>query len=124
MNTLVDVSLLEAFGEAWNAHDLDALMRLMSDDCIYYAAAGPEAEGREYVGPAAVRDAYAGIFEKFPDARWDFSGHFVSSDTGVSTWRFFGTATDGAVTEVMGCDVFEISGNQIRIKNSFRKNRT
>ncbi len=31
----VTVELLDAFADAWNRHDADALMSFMSEDCVF-----------------------------------------------------------------------------------------
>ena len=33
--------ILQAFLDAWNDHDIEALMSFMTDDCVYDASAGP-----------------------------------------------------------------------------------
>ena len=52
-------ALLDRFAEAWNGHDLDALMSMMTDDCVFEASAGPQAAGQRSEGRVAVRAAYA-----------------------------------------------------------------
>lgn len=118
------LALLECFTDAWNAHDVDALMACMSENCAFNASAGSEAEGTRYVGIAAVRSAYASIFEAFPDAAWTNSRHIVSGNTGLSYWRFVGTKTSGEKVEVDGCDIFAFDGDRIALKDSYRKARS
>ena len=117
------LKLLERFADAWNRHDLDALMSMMTDDGVFEASAGPEVNGQRSEGRQAVRSAYAAVFETFPDARWTNARHFVAGDRGVSEWVFTGTRTDGTRVEVTGCDLFTIRDGKIAIKNSYRKNR-
>ena len=33
----MNIEFLEAFAQAWNRHDIDALMRCMTDDCVFDA---------------------------------------------------------------------------------------
>ena len=80
--------LLDRFADAWNRHDLDALMSMMTDDCIFEASAGPDVNGRRSEGQRAVRAAYADVFETFPDAHWGNARHFVVGDRAVSEWTF------------------------------------
>ena len=42
--------LLDAFGDAFNRHDLDAIMSMMTEDCIFLTAAGDDPEGKRIVG--------------------------------------------------------------------------
>ena len=115
--------LLERFADAWNRHDLDALMSMMTDDCVFEASAGPQANGQRHEGRAAVRAAFAAVFELFPDARWENPRHVISGNRAVSEWTFTGTQGDGKRVEVTGCDLFTLRDGKIAIKNSYRKNR-
>lgn len=119
----VTVATLEAFSDAWNRHDIDALMRFMTEDCVFQTAAGPEACGTRHVGQAAVRKAFASAWEAVPDAQWRNAAHFVHGDFGTSQWTFTGTAADGSRIEVDGIDVFEFRNGRIHLKNVFRKAR-
>ena len=122
-NPSASIELLERFADAWNRHDLDALMSMMADDCVFDASAGPDVHGQRSKGKAAVRAAYAAVFESFPDAQWANPRHFVVGSRGVSEWTFTGTRTDGKRVEVTGCDLLTFRDGLIVVKNSYRKNR-
>ena len=117
------LTLLDRFADAWNRHDLDALMSMMTDDCVFEASAGRYANGQCSVGQQAVRAAYAAVFETFHDAHWANPRHFVVGNRGVSEWTFTGTHNDGTRVEVTGCDLLTFRDGRIAIKNSYRKNR-
>lgn len=119
----VTVATLAAFGDAWNRHDIDALMSFMTDDCVFETAAGPDACGTRHVGTAAVRKAFASAWEAVPDAQWRDARHHVMGDFGVSEWTFTGTAADGSRIEVNGVDLFTFRDGKIALKNVFRKAR-
>ena len=115
--------LLQAFADAWNRHDVDALVSMMTSDCVFEASGGNMVDGERHEGQRAVRAAYAAVFEQYPDAHWGNARHFVTGERGVSEWTFTGTLTDGKRVEVTGCDLFTFRNGKIAIKNSFRKNR-
>ena len=115
--------LLAAFGDAWNRHDVDALMSMMTDDCVFEASSGGDVNGEKHQGFQAVQAAYVAVFAQYPDANWGSARHWVNGDRGVSEWTFTGTRSDGKRVEVNGCDLFTFSGGKIAVKNSFRKNR-
>lgn len=119
----VTTEVLQAFADAWNRHDADALMSFMSTDCVFEASAGAEIFGTRYAGREAVRAAFADVWASFPDAHWGNARHFVHGDRGVSEWTFTGTRADGTLVEVQGCDLFTFRGGKIALKNSYRKNR-
>jgi steroid delta-isomerase-like uncharacterized protein len=115
--------LLDQFAEAFNRHDLDALMSMMTTDCVFEASAGDAVDGARHVGQEAVRTAFAAVFAQFPDGHWGGARHFVIGDRGVSEWVFTGTQSNGKRVEVKGCDLFRLENGKIAVKNSFRKNR-
>jgi ketosteroid isomerase-like protein len=117
------LELLERFADAWNRHDLDALMSMMTTDCVFEASAGPQVDGQRSEGQQAVRAAYAAVFDAFHDAYWANPRHFVAGNRGVSEWTFTGTHKDGRGVEVNGCDLITFDGGKIAVKNSYRKSR-
>lgn len=119
----VTVEVLQDFADAWNRHDVDALMSFMTDDCVFEASAGPDVCGTRYVGREAVRAGFAEVWATFPDAHWGSPRHFVIGERGVSEWTFTGTRAEGARVEVHGCDLFTFRNGKIALKNSYRKNR-
>lgn len=119
----VSTEVLQAFADAWNRHDVDALMSFMTEDCEFEASAGMDICGTRYVGREAVRAAFAEVWTNFPDAHWGNAQHFVQGERGVSEWTFTGTRADGTGVEVHGCDLFTFRDGKIFLKNSYRKNR-
>ncbi len=119
----VTTDTLAAFSDAWNRHDIDALMSFMSDDCVFQTAAGPLACGARHEGRDAVRQAFAQAWASFPDAQWRNGQHWVDGERGVSQWTFTGTRADGSRVEADGVDLFTFRDGRIAVKNAFRKDR-
>ena len=116
--------LLIEHTEAWNSHDLDRLMTLFADDCVFQASAGAASDGHRFEGRPQVRDAFAHVLTSMPDANWGDGRHFViSDDYGVSEWRLTGTLANGGRVDVLGCDFITVRDGRIVRKNSFRKQR-
>ena len=120
----VTTDVLQAFADAWNCHDIDALMSFMADDCVFESSAGPDICGTRYAGREAVRAGFAEVWMTFPDANWGNARHFVQGERGVSEWTFTGTRADGSRVEVHGCDLFTFRDGKIALKNSYRKTRS
>ena len=114
---------LQSFANAFNAHDVNAIMSHMTDDCIFEASAGPDFDGEKFIGKEEVRKAFEDVFATFSDAHWGNPQHFISGNRGFSEWVFTGTKSDGTKVEVAGCDLFTFKNGKIAIKNSYRKNR-
>lgn len=119
----VTKDFLQSFADAFNAHDLEAIMSHMTDDCIFEASAGLDSDGEKFSGQEDVKKAFANVFTTFPDAHWGNPEHFISGDRGFSEWIFTGTKSDGTRVEVTGCDLFTFRDGKIAVKNSYRKNR-
>lgn len=118
-----DVEFLKAFGDAWNRHDIEALMSMMDDDCVFHAVGGPDLFGKSYVGRDEVRTGFEAAWKTFPDAAWLDGEHFVCGDRGVSETTFKGTRADGTRVEARMVDVFTFRNGKIAVKNAFRKDR-
>lgn len=118
-----DVAFLQAFGDAWNKHDIDALMSMMDEQCEFHAVAGPDLLGKSFVGREEVRAGFQAAWQTFPDAQWLDGEHFVVGDRGVSETTFCGTKADGTRIEARMVDVFTFRNGKIAIKNAFRKDR-
>jgi ketosteroid isomerase-like protein len=122
-NKDVTVDFLQSFADAFNAHDVAAIMSHMNDVCVFEASAGPDFDGEKFTGQQQVKKAFEDVFKTFPDAHWGNAQHFVTGDRGFSEWIFTGTKSDGTKVEVTGCDLFTFKEGKISIKNSYRKNR-
>lgn len=115
------VETLTAITDAFNAHDLDAIMEFFVEDCSLDMPRGPEPWGRRLVGKAAVRQGLASRFEGLPDVHYGDGRHWVSGDLGVSEWLLTGTTGDGRQVRVRGCDHWEFRGDQVARKDSYWK---
>ena len=107
---------LDAFMDAWNAHDVEGIVSFFADDCEFHASVGPELMGASYAGRDEIRKGVTAFFERFPDGKFEDASAWVAGDRGASEWTF---VSGGAA--VRGCDLFEFEGDRIRVKNAFRK---
>lgn len=122
-NIQVSSDLLQQLFDAFNRHDLDAVLSFMTDDVVFEGAAGSEAYGARFVGHEAVGAAFEGVWKTFPDIRWANDKHFVCGELGVSQWTLTGTREDGARIEADGVDLFSFREGKISSKKAFRKER-
>lgn len=123
MSHVPDIEFLQAFNQAWNDHDIGALMGFMADECSFHAVAGPDLLGRSFIGRAAVREGFELAWKTFPDAAWIDGDHFIAGERGVSESTFVGTRADGTRIEARMVDVFTFHRGKIAIKNAYRKDR-
>jgi steroid delta-isomerase-like uncharacterized protein len=72
---------IASYNEAWNAHDLDAIVAMHAPDMVFANhTAGESAEG------GAVREHIASIFETWPDIRFEGRRTYVRDGLVVQEW--------------------------------------
>ena len=114
---------LDELCDAFNAHDLDRIMRHFADDAVFEGPRGQDAWGQRFVGREAVRAAFAARFAGIPDVRYTDDDHFAAGDRGASEWTLSGTTTEGQRIEVRGCDLWTFRDGTVVKKDSFWKIR-
>ena len=114
----VSVETLKAIADAFNAHDLDAIMEFFDDDCSLDMPRGPEPWGQRFAGKPAVREGLTTRFKGLPDVHYSDDRHWVSGNMGVSEWLLTGTAPDGRRVRVRGCDHWEFRDGKVIRKDS------
>ena len=109
--------------DAFNRHDLDAIMQYFSEDCTFDFPRGPDPWGQRFVGKAQVREGLARRFTSIPDVHYGEDSHWISAagNSGVSEWTLTGTTTSGVKLKVRGCDLWEFRNGKITRKNSYWK---
>ncbi len=112
---------LKAILDAFNQHDLDAIMGFFADDCSFDMPRGPEPWGARYTGKAEVRRALATRFAGLPDVHYGDDRHWVSGNLGVSEWLLTGTTPEGRNVRVRGCDLWEFADGKVVRKDSYWK---
>ena len=119
----VTTETLQQVLDAFNRHDLDAIMEYFSEDCSFDFPRGPEYYGQRFIGRSQVREALAGRFKGIPDVHYGDDRHWVSAegDRGVSEWTLTGTTTSGIKLELRGCDLWEFHLGKITRKDSYWK---
>ena len=115
------VDLLKAFLDAFNRHDLDAIMSHFADDCVFYMPRGAGPRGDRFAGKAEVRAGLARRFAGIPDVHYGEDRHWLCGDLGVSEWTLTGTSVSGRRLEVRGVDLLDFVDGKITRKDSFWK---
>ena len=116
-------AFVRRFGEVWNAHDLDGIIDMFTDDVVFEASFGEEPWGTRALGKAAARELIANMIERVPDIRWDETRHFVCPEHATVESVTTGTPRDGQRYEVHLVDVLTLRDGKIAAKRSYRKGR-
>lgn len=122
MSKLTEKDLHDTF-EAFNRHDIDAVMTHFADDCVFTTVAGDNEYGNRVEGRDAIAKAFSAVWAGMPDAEWADHSHVVNGDNAVSRWTFKGTDKDGNRIEAEGVDLFTIKDGKLVKKEAFRKQR-
>jgi steroid delta-isomerase-like uncharacterized protein len=119
----VTIETMKQVLDAFNRHDLDAIMEFFAEDCSFDFPRGPESYGQRFVGKAQVREGLAGRFKGIPDVHYGDDRPWISVDgsRGVSEWLLTGTTTTGIQLKVRGCDLWEFRDGRITRKDSYWK---
>ena len=117
----VGLTTLQAVLDAFNRHDLDAIISFFEDDCVCDMPRGSDPWGTRYTGREAVRNALAGRLSGIPDVRYGEDHHWVCGDRGVSEWLLTGTTTSGQSLRVRRCDLWTFREGKVIRKDSYWK---
>ena len=110
---------VERFNEAFNRHDVDAVMAAMTDDCVFENTSPPG--GQRYEGQAQVRAAWEAFFAASPTAHFDAEDVIVTGDRCIVQWRYTWTGDDGASSAVRGVDVLRVRDGKVAEKFAYVK---
>jgi ketosteroid isomerase-like protein len=108
------------FHAAFNRHDVDTLMAVMTDDCVFENTF-PAPDGARYQGRAAVRACWESFFAGSPRAFFDIEAISAAADWGVLRWRYDWVGADGRPGHVRGVDLYRIREGKIAEKLSYVK---
>lgn len=110
---------IQRFNEACNAHDVDRIMALMTDDCLFENTRPPP-DGERVEGQVAMRAFWEQFFQRSPQAHFETEEIFVAGDRCVVRWRY-SWVRDGTPGHVRGVDVFRVREDKVAEKLSYVK---
>ena len=106
--------VIERYNDAWNAHDLDAVVAYHAPGMVFENhTAGERAEGGD------VREHIGEIFSNWPDLSFRGRRLYVRDGLVVSEWTASATTADGRRLEWDGIDVFPFENGLILRKDVY-----
>jgi uncharacterized protein (TIGR03086 family) len=111
---------LARFSAAFGAGDVDEIMALMTDDCVFESTS-PAPDGQRHEGAAEVRRVWEELFAQTTGATFAEEESFVCKDRAVLRWRFSWTEPDGRPGHVRGTDVLRFRDGRVSEKLSYVK---
>lgn len=118
-DTAATRATIDRFNEAFNRHDVPAVMALMTDDCVFDSTRPPP-DGERFEGQAAVRGAWEAFFARSPAARFEAEEVVACGDRGVVRW-VYRWVRDGKPGHIRGVDVFRVRDGKVAEKLSYVK---
>jgi uncharacterized protein (TIGR02246 family) len=107
------------FNEAFNRHDVDAVMALMTEDCLFDSTRPPP-DGERLEGQAQVRKFWEEFFQRSPHARFETEEVVAAGDRCVVRWTYH-WVRDGKPGRVRGIDLFRVREGRVAEKLSYVK---
>jgi len=112
--------VIERFGSAFDAGDLDKAMSLVADD-IVFESTSPAPDGTRLEGADAVRAEWARLFADTDDPHFETEETVVLGDRAVVRWRYSWREASGDRGHVRGVDVLRLRDGKIAEKLSYVK---
>jgi cation diffusion facilitator family transporter len=110
---------VDRFNEAFNRHDVDAVMAAMTDDCVFENTSPPN--GDRFEGQEKVRGAWEAFFAASPSAHFDAEDVITTGDRCVVQWRYTWTNDDGTIDAIRGVDVIRVRDGKVAEKLAYVK---
>ena len=112
------LAAVERFNDAFNRHDVDAVMATMTDDCVFEDTSPPD--GGHHAGADAVRAAWVDFFAASPTAHFDTEDVITAGDRCVVQWRYT-WSEGGAERYLRGVDVMRVRDGLVASKFAYVK---
>jgi ketosteroid isomerase-like protein len=110
---------IDRFNEAFNQHDADALVLLLTDDTVFEDTS-PAPDGRRIEGKAAVVAFWREWFARNSDAVFEAEDVIVSGDRAVVCW-VYRKLRSGQPWHLRGVDVFTVRDGKVAAKLAYVK---
>ena len=102
------LGLMDRFTASINAHDLDAVLALVTDD-IVFESTSPPPDGTRYQGRAAVAQVWGDLLAATPRARFAVEEQFSDgAGRAVVRWRY-----DWGEGHVRGVDIIRVRNGRL-----------
>jgi ketosteroid isomerase-like protein len=114
------IDTVESFAAAFNRHDVDAIMALMTPDCVFENTCPPP-DGERFAGQDAVREVWERLFRDAPDAFFETEEIVAIGDRCVLRWLFRWGAGSAGEGRIRGVDLFRVRDGKVAEKLSYVK---
>ena len=113
------LAVVTRFNDAFNRHDVAAIMAIMTEDCAFENTRPPP-DGERFEGREAVAQAWEAFFARSPKAHFDVEEMFAAGDRCLVRW-VYRWDRDGKPGHVRGVDIFRVRDGRVSEKLSYVK---
>lgn len=111
---------IDDFNDAFARLDVDAIMALMTEDCVFEDTTPPD--GRRHEGQTEVRAVWEELFASTNEPRIEVEEiEFVAGDRAVQRWVYRWTPEGDGPDHVRGVDVLRLRDGLVAEKLSYVK---
>ena len=122
--TVLIRELVDAVGDAFNANDIDAVMKHFDQDAVFDHAVGPEEHGVRFKGKDTIRDVFTGLFDRVEIVHWETLDCAISDNKAYCEYRRTATLKDGKREQFLSVDILTFRDGLIMHKDTYYKQRT
>jgi len=116
----MNTDIVLRFNDALNARDLECMMALQTDDCVFENTYPPP-DGMRYVGRAAVRRFWEDFFRSNAESRFEVEEIFAQGERVVMRWTYRWRDEQGVEGYIRGVDLYRLRDGRIAEKLSYVK---
>ncbi len=113
------LAAVRRFNDAFNRHDVDAVMAAMTDDCVFESTRPPP-DGERIEGQARMREYWREFFRRSPQARFVVEEMVAAGDRCVVRWIYH-WVKEARPGHVRGIDLFRVRDGKVAEKLSYVK---
>ena len=114
------IEVVTSFNNALNRRDLDAMMCLMTENCLFENTY-PSPDGTRFEGQAAIRAFWEDFFRGSSQAQFDIEEIFGLENRCVMRWIYHWVDQAGQTGHIRGADVYTLANGLIAEKLSYVK---
>jgi len=112
--------IVMSFIEAFNQHDISAMMHFISDDC-HFEIASPAPDGATITGKPAIAQYFQDVFTQCPQANLKAEELLGFGIRCILRWRLDWSDPSGNTSHLRGMDLFRVQQDLICEKYSYLK---
>lgn len=118
--TRATLEAVDRFNDAFNRHDVDAVMVAMTEDCVFVNTTPPP-DGERFEGQEAVRGAWQDFFAASPHSTFEAEEIFACGDRCVVRWRYTWDPESPDTGHIRGVDIIRVRQGRVAEKLSYVK---